>query len=49
MSEVPAKTRVLMGGDWNTRVGDKTPHINDSELSRHSEDNVVCARAPWLI
>ena len=38
-----------MCGDFNTRVGSKAPHFDDTCLGRTSRDPRVCSRAPWLL
>ena len=49
MSDMPTSTRVVVCGDFNTRVGNAAPCANDITLSRKCVDVVTCARAKWLI
>jgi exonuclease III len=36
-------------GDWNTRVGELSPTIDDIQIPRKSIGKIVNDRAPWLI
>jgi hypothetical protein len=46
---VPLKSRVIICGDFNTRVGDMAPSFSDEQVQRISADKVVCQRAHWLL
>jgi hypothetical protein len=36
-------------GDWNARIGNMSPKINDISTKRQSEDIITNSRAPWVI
>jgi Endonuclease-reverse transcriptase len=36
-------------GDWNARVGNLSPTINNVQVQRKSDDPTTNGRAPWLI
>lgn len=45
----PKQTTQVICGDWNTRVGELSPTIDDIQLQRRSEDRITNTRAPWLL
>ena len=42
LSEMPSKKRVIVCGDWNTRVSDTSPRVQDVQTTRLSADEVTC-------
>jgi hypothetical protein len=42
LSEMPSKKRVIVCGDWNTRVSDTSPRVQDVSTIRLSADVVTC-------
>jgi Endonuclease-reverse transcriptase len=49
LDEFPQNETQLVCGDWNTRVGELSPTIEDTTLQRRSRDKMTNNRAPWLI
>ena len=45
----PKTDTTVICGDWNTRIGDASPTVDDVKLVRQSVDKHTNARAPWLI
>lgn len=39
----------MVCGDWNTRIGDRSPEVGADTLQRRSQDTRVCPRAGWLL
>ena len=48
-SSFPTEDRIIVCGDWNARIGNLSPTINDHTIPRLSNDTFKNARAPWLI
>ena len=46
---IPHQATQVVCGDWNTRIGNLLPTIEETTIPRQSEDNKLNARAPWLI
>jgi hypothetical protein len=49
MSSIPQQDAQVVCGDWNTRVADLSPTVNDITVPRKSDDPHTNCRAPWLI
>jgi hypothetical protein len=43
------KVTTVVCGDWNTRIGNLSPEIDEITIPRQSEDQKKNSRAPWLI
>jgi hypothetical protein len=46
---IPQQAVQVICGDWNTRVADLSPTIDDITIPRMSDDPHTNCRAPWLI
>jgi hypothetical protein len=42
-------TAQVICGDWNARVGNLSPTIDNIQIPRISEDTTTNGRAPWVI
>ena len=49
MSCIPQQDVQVVCGDWNARVADLSPTIDDISIPRKSDDPHTNCRAPWLI
>jgi hypothetical protein len=49
VSCIPHQATQVVCGDWNTRIGNLSPTIEETTIPRQSEDKKLNARAPWLI
>jgi exonuclease III len=49
VEEFPRNEKQIICGDWNTRVGELSPNIDDTVLKRKSRDKMTNIRTPWLI
>ena len=49
LGDMPSQSRVVVCGDFNTRVGNMAPCVRDVILTRQSVDVVKCTRASWFI
>jgi hypothetical protein len=46
---IPQHSKSIICGDWNTRIGNLYPKIDEKDIPRVSLDPIVSTRAPWLI
>ena len=49
LSCIPQQAVQVICGDWNARVADLSPTIDDVTIPRKSLDPLPNSRAPWLI
>jgi hypothetical protein len=49
LSHIPTQTGSVICGDWNTRVGELSPTIEDITIPRKSMDKHENSRATWVI
>ncbi len=45
----PAQDTSVMCGDWNTRIANLAPDLEEGTTTRRSEDKQTNQRAQWLI
>ena len=43
------QTAQIICGDWNARISELSPSIDDISIPRQSTDKTTNSRAPWLI
>jgi exonuclease III len=41
--------QTIICGDFNARIGSRTPTLEDGHPPRTAVDTYICKRAPWLI
>lgn len=46
---IPMHTKSVVCGDWNARIGQLYPKIDETNIARKSLDDGVGPRAPWVI
>ena len=49
MDQLQPQLPVIVCGDFNARISNRTPLLDDGHPSREAVDTYVCARAPWFI
>ncbi len=49
LAEIPHDANLAVCGDFNARVGEHAPTVQNVQLLRTSEDKKVCSRGEWLV
>jgi hypothetical protein len=45
----PSEDTTVMCGDWNTRIANLAPNLDDVSTARLSDDKQTNQRTPWLL
>jgi hypothetical protein len=49
LDQLQPQLKTIICGDFNTRIGDRKPTIEDDHPDRTTADTYICTRAPWFI
>ena len=49
MEQLQPQLVTVLCGDFNTRIGNRTPTMEEDHPDRIAADKYICTRAPWFL